>query len=909
MRPHLAAACVVAVLAVSALAGGGPAETVVLVNTTSADSKKVAEYYAKKRDIPRTQICEVKCAAALTTSMDDFVKDVVDPLRAFLRERGLEDRCRFVVMTQGMPIVARTPGGDVSTAAALSTLDTSICGRDQRYSDITRAAIGNPYKDGPAPTGRVLDGGRFLLVTALISSTADEAIALVDRSVASDGTAPAGARFVFQDANGAANVRNAKYDAARSALEASGFATEHDPVGADAVKGRADVMGYMSGGAYSALTVEGVNSNKYLPGAICDMLESFGAVPANFNADPKAATSQFPVAHMIRAGVTGVHGAVSEPFNFAFPDVKLFETYAAGYTLAEAFHQRLPIVYWMNLTIGDPLCAPYAKRIKPTWSMKPQADGEFAVTASAPGAVRIDVYVDGRPAGTVVGDEGVVSFRPDAWPAAADHELLLEATGPGQCEPRGWTSRTMPWAGVCRGPPPAAPARPRCASLVVEAPATSRAGETASLKITAVGADGKPLDAWKGRVEVRTSRPPVRWAAVDADSPVVEVPLTFTAARDYELRVAAPDDGREATAKLSVTAGEFDHLTTPASSCPLDQETDVVVVAEDKFGNRVRDWEGSVAVETPDDPNSEIPPAATMTAADRGACRIAGLLLARAGPNRLVFKSGDGAVLSSPSEGVTVGPTAIRPWLVAGPVQSKGLFPADPSASATGDGSVAAKLLLRRRVGGDAVQFAASPKSSEEALLVTWIEALSATKARLLGAAPGAARVFLDGKQVFDGEPKAKDAKGKREPVADLALSEGRHRLAVVVAVKGADGASFELDDGAGKFPTTLRIHARSGETPKTFVVSGRVLDGRGAGVAGATISLKAADGRDHMATSAADGTWWVEGLAPGEVVVKASAGARVLVEPERKLTIAGANLVDVDFRENTDAPSPPAKK
>src|SRR5689334_23118195 len=108
--PHRAAAALAALVLVAraALAGGGPAETIVLVNANSADSRRVAEHYAKARQIPASQIVEVRCAPALETSMADFVRDVVEPVRTALRERGLEDRVRFVVLTQGMPIRART---------------------------------------------------------------------------------------------------------------------------------------------------------------------------------------------------------------------------------------------------------------------------------------------------------------------------------------------------------------------------------------------------------------------------------------------------------------------------------------------------------------------------------------------------------------------------------------------------------------------------------------------------------------------------------------------------------------------------------------------------------------------------------------------------------------------------------
>ena len=86
--------------------------------------------------------------------------------------------------------------------------------------------------------------------------------------------------------------------------------------GAHVVVGRKRVMGYLSGGSYSDLTVEGVGGNEYLPGALCDMLQSFGAAPSNF--EPNGHRRQFPVTNMVRAGITGVHGTVSEPYSIAF---------------------------------------------------------------------------------------------------------------------------------------------------------------------------------------------------------------------------------------------------------------------------------------------------------------------------------------------------------------------------------------------------------------------------------------------------------------------------------------------------------------------------------------------------------------------------------------------------------------
>ncbi len=909
MRTRLLAACLVLVLcAVPAFAGGGPAETVVLLNETSPDSKRVAEHYVKMRQIPPQQICRVKCAEGLEIPIEDFVRDVVDPLRSFLRNRGLEERCRFVVMTQGMPILAKTPGGAVSTASALSLLHTPVCGQPQtRFPtwkhEYTAGAIGTPVQ-------RV--EGRLLFVTALIATTADEAIALVDRSVASDGTAPAGARFIFQDANGAAGVRNPYYDDARKVLEALGFATQHEPAGADVLKGREKLMGFMSGGSYSGLTVDGVNAGKYLPGAICDLLQSFGAVPGNFEPQGKR-QSQFPVTHMVRAGVTGVHGAVAEPYNVAFPDAELFRPYVLGFTLAETFHQRMPYVYWMNLTLGDPLCAPYAKRPKPSITLGAADERSYTrAKLAAPGATRIDVYIESKLEGTVQGQSGELDLPLFSF-FGRPCRVLVEATGPGPAEPRGWIALEVPGEdtssgtaiGVGRMPLP-------FEKLAVSAPASVRAGESFDVKIAGEGGTDNAGDVRKlGRVEVRTLIPPVRWAFADSESLESTLPMRLTRAGEQEFTVVAADYPKTApvTVKVRIDAAPFHHATCPASSYPLNQECDMEVVLEDEFGNRSTDYEGTIALKVPQDRLATLPAPVAVVPAHGGRRVLDGVLLTHAGPTTLVFEDAGGAVVSQQGEGVTVAKTAIRPWLVAGPLPAKDLAAGDPSANASGDGSVGAKTLLRRRVLGEVLELpAGNAKGGDAVLLVTWIEALGATKARLLGAAPGRVKVLLDGKTVFDGVPKATDPKGKREPLADLQLTDGTHRLAIVVEAKGATSASFEVDDGNGQFPATLRIRARSGETPKTFVVSGRVTGGPGAaGVGGVKVTVLCADGKMRVATSAADGAWFVEGVPAGDTVVAVAAGVRTVTPPERALSIEEHHAVDVDFTA-TGGP-PPGKK
>jgi tetratricopeptide (TPR) repeat protein len=63
---------------------------------------------------------------------------------------------------------------------------------------------------------------------------------------------------------------------------------------------------------------------------------------------------------VIREGVTGVAGHVSDPFvdGAIRPDV-LFPAYVSGLNLVESFYLAMPFLSWQTVVFGDPLCAPF----------------------------------------------------------------------------------------------------------------------------------------------------------------------------------------------------------------------------------------------------------------------------------------------------------------------------------------------------------------------------------------------------------------------------------------------------------------------------------------------------------------------------------------------------------------------
>ena len=77
-----------------------------------------------------------------------------------------------------------------------------------------------------------------------------------------------------------------------------------------------------------------------------------------------AGTAQTLVGDLIREGATGVAGHVSEPYlqSTVRPQI-LFPAYLAGFNLIEAFYLAIPHLSWQAVVIGDPLCAPFSRKV------------------------------------------------------------------------------------------------------------------------------------------------------------------------------------------------------------------------------------------------------------------------------------------------------------------------------------------------------------------------------------------------------------------------------------------------------------------------------------------------------------------------------------------------------------------
>jgi uncharacterized protein (TIGR03790 family) len=329
----------------------------------------------------------------------------------------------------------------------------------------------------PAPFDRHADwdhrvwalSGNLFIVTRLDGFDANDAMDLVDRAIAADGTFPSSPLLCMRGADSARGARDPECEMVVRYLAAAGLPAAWVDTFDPDLSGEV-VSGYLTGAASMTGAIAG---NTYEPGAVVDNLTSYGAVPQNFFCDASGeqcpeSESQTSVARFIRAGATGAHGTVAEPLNNVFPNASLYLLYSAGYSLGESYLFSQRYLYWQNLTLGDPLTTPHAMRPTVLDGETTVAEGGtwIATVEHAHGITWTRAYVDDQLVAEASGPElpvpvdllGIEGDTVDVYVVAEAAATSLDRTGwpvdpitptPGV---RGWR-----WLSVSIGPPESSP--------------------------------------------------------------------------------------------------------------------------------------------------------------------------------------------------------------------------------------------------------------------------------------------------------------------------------------------------------------------------------------------------------------------------------------------------------------------
>ena len=353
----------------SPAAAQSSANVLLVVNESSPDSIRVGDHYARVRAIPANQIVRLKTTATETIARAEYERSIELPIIQWLSKHLLQDQVLFIVLTKGVPLRVDGTGGLAGTISSVDSELTLLYRKMTGSNVLATGRIDNPYflRDRPLAQARPFSRADhdIYLVTRLDGFTADDVVKLIDRGAkpSRDGQVVLDQKATVLDAGGdkwldeAARKLSDLGQSARVQLESTRqIASTAQPV-----------LGYFSWGSNDPANQRRQMGLSFSAGAIGGMFVStdgrtFREPGTAWKPAPAGSSTggQSLVGDLIREGITGVSGNVSEPYLDAIvrPQI-LFPSYFAGFTLAESYYLAMPFLSWQTIVIGDPLCAPF----------------------------------------------------------------------------------------------------------------------------------------------------------------------------------------------------------------------------------------------------------------------------------------------------------------------------------------------------------------------------------------------------------------------------------------------------------------------------------------------------------------------------------------------------------------------
>lgn len=378
----------------AALRGADPgAEVIVVYNRRVPESKAVAEYYASRRNVPKTQVFGFDLSTSQEMSRAEYRESLEKPLAKMLEDRKLwrfgteilrgtnhtanrvvwkvnESKIRYAVLCYGVPV---SIGPETVRPATENEKELLELHRDEAAVDTELALLpmieenmplAGPVKNtlfGTTNTAALDPTNGLLLVTRLDGPTAEIARGLVDKAMAAESNGMWG-RAYFD----LRSVTNEGYkmgdDWLRGASEICaklGFETVVDDKPATfpaefPMSQIAIYCGWYDGNVSGPFTRPQV---EFMPGAFAYHLHSFSA------ANLRSPTDNW-CGPLLAKGATITMGCVHEPYLSGTPQVAVFVARLIYDRMryAEAAYAAQPVLSWQTTIVGDPLYCPFGKR-------------------------------------------------------------------------------------------------------------------------------------------------------------------------------------------------------------------------------------------------------------------------------------------------------------------------------------------------------------------------------------------------------------------------------------------------------------------------------------------------------------------------------------------------------------------
>ena len=379
----------------AASAAGRGDEVIVIYNTRVAESKQLAEYYAKRRAVPTNQVLGLELPTDESMSRQEFLEKLQAPMLKHLETEKLftygPATNRFSSSKPSDPPVRRVIGASVRYAVLCYGVPVKISadpklvepGADQLPAELqrTQAAVDSQLacsasSDGRLPwTGQIANPfysatnaaalhptNGLLLVTRLDGPSAAIARGLVDKAIEAETNGLWGRAYI--DSRG---ITNGGYQLGDDWMRASalvarkcGFEMVLDEKEAtfSAAFPMSHVALYLGwydqqvSGPFTRGLVE------FMPGAFAYHLYSFSAQHLR-------STNNSWTGVLLQLGATCTMGAVDEPYLTGTPDLFMFLSrfVGLGFTFGESAYAGLTSVSWQMTIVGDPLYQPFGQKL------------------------------------------------------------------------------------------------------------------------------------------------------------------------------------------------------------------------------------------------------------------------------------------------------------------------------------------------------------------------------------------------------------------------------------------------------------------------------------------------------------------------------------------------------------------
>jgi len=366
-----------------------PANVLVVVNDNSPISRRIAEYYERRRAIPSSNVCHIRASTHEDIDRVAYDREIAAPVGAFLKETRLVQSIFYIVTTSGVPLRIEGTSGLGGDAASVDSELAAL------YFDLARGkphpvdgSLENPFNGKNQSVFRHPEFPMYP-VTRLTAYDEQGVKQIVDLSLRAVNRG----RFIIDLSSPDDHAGNNWLRTAAVLLPKDRVIVDDSP---QVLYDQTDVIGYASWGSNDQHRHRRFVGFHWLPGAIMTEYVStngrtFERPPEDWNisnwqsrelwfhGSPQTLTADY-----ILEGVTGASGHGYEPYLAMTPRADLLlPAYYRGRNLAESYYLAIPRLSWQNIVVGDPLCSLGKPRPYTFFSRKgaKHAKSSFAILA------------------------------------------------------------------------------------------------------------------------------------------------------------------------------------------------------------------------------------------------------------------------------------------------------------------------------------------------------------------------------------------------------------------------------------------------------------------------------------------------------------------------------------------------